>query len=586
MEAMPRLTARPVVLLAVLVMLAKIITSTPRLDGGTAPEVMITWATVAAFLVVGLLLFETGVPPANAWACLAVAAATIPGDLVEAYYAPLWLTPVGFVAEQLYLPAAAALVLRYPMARLTDCDRQVVGLLLVTAVALRVPIMFTEPARPEGFIAPAGWPTLAGSAAAHDVLVEASLIGTAGGLLWAATRLVGRVMRARGLERESILAVCVIGALVATSAAVTQLFWLWPTTYEWRQIPATVRDLIGIAIPVALLGDLLRRRTAGSAVAVRVVAAAQSGSADRLRDAIAEALADPTVEVWLAAAGSGWVRSDGERVEAVSVAPGRLLQQIRDEDGADLCALTVDARAVRDGELLASAVRAVRLGLENDRLRAELLARMAELRRSRERIVEETAAERRRLERDLHDGAQQQLLAVAAALSRAGLLQDTEGMRHAVADARTRLAAAIAELRRLARGIHPASLSQGGLAAALPGLAEGAGVPTKVVLADAVVQRRFRPAVESTVYFVVAEALANAVRHAGATAVRVEVDGADEAVTVLVTDDGRGGARVRPGGGLAGLADRVHALGGTLEVHSDNGTVVRAWVPAGRQERS
>jgi signal transduction histidine kinase len=310
-----------------------------------------------------------------------------------------------------------------------------------------------------------------------------------------------------------------------------------------------------------------------------------------LREALAEALADPSVDVWFAAGPGVWVQDDGERRSLPPTPPGRRVEQVLDARGQPLCAIGVEPRAVHDEQLFQAALRATGLGLENDRLRAQLLLRMAEVEDSRERIVEAAASERRRVERDLHDGAQQQLLAVAASLARAGLVEDPTQVREAVSGARTQLVEALAELRRLARGIHPAALSQGGLEAALPGLAETAAIPTRVVLCEGMRGRRFKTAVESTTYYVVAEALTNVVRHAQATRAEVTIDlrdgdgsPAQPCLVVTVSDDGRGGVIVRPDGGLAGLRDRIQALGGTLGVDGGvdgRGTTIRAQVPVG-----
>jgi signal transduction histidine kinase len=376
--------------------------------------------------------------------------------------------------------------------------------------------------------------------------------------------------------------------VAALFAAVEQLSRVNPGTAPHSWIPAMLRDLSAVGLPVALLGDLLRRRSAGAAVALQVVDAAQSGTPEELRGALAEALADPSVEVWLRD-GAEWVRSDGWRGDRLTHRdPWRRLAEVPDAAGRPLCAVEVDARVVADEDLFQSALQATRLGVENDRLRAQLLDRMAEVQHSRERIVEAGEAERRRVERDLHDGAQQQLLAVVASLSRAELVNDPDQVRDAVTGARSQLVEALAELRRLARGIHPATLSQGGLGAALPGLGETAALPARVVVAESVRGRRFRAAVESTAYFVAAEALTNVVRHARAQQAEVAVElraGAGPVTLVIaVTDDGRGGAVVRPDGGLAGLRDRVQALGGALDVGpgpAGCGTTIRAEIQVG-----
>ncbi|MEV0618077.1 sensor domain-containing protein [Nonomuraea sp. NPDC050404] len=202
------------------------------------------------------------------------------------------------------------------------------------------------------------------------------------------------------------------------------------------------------------------------------------------------------------------------------------------------------------------------------------------LRVSRARGIDAAETERRRIERDLHDGAQQRLLSVAVDLGRAQSKfdHDPEEVRELIAQAYAGTKAAIAELRNLARGIHPAILSDRGLDAALSGLA--ARAPIRV---DVSVELRERPpaAVESIAYFIVAEALANMAKHSGATEASVTVVREQRGVIVDVWDNGIGGAIVTPGGGLSGLGDRAATIDGVLVVHSPGGgpTLVRAELP-------
>jgi PAS domain S-box-containing protein len=204
----------------------------------------------------------------------------------------------------------------------------------------------------------------------------------------------------------------------------------------------------------------------------------------------------------------------------------------------------------------------------------------ADLRASRARIVEAGVAARRRLERDLHDGAQQRLVELALDLRMArSRLDDDPAQAGELLDAALEdLAAATGELRELARGIHPAALSEGGLRPALESLVSRCRLPTRLV---ATPDERLPAAVEATAYFTVAEALTNAVRHSEARGVEVEVALAGELLTIEVRDDGRGGADGARGSGLRGLADRIAALDGRLEVESPagSGTVLRAELP-------
>ncbi|MEU1384799.1 MULTISPECIES: sensor domain-containing protein [unclassified Nonomuraea] len=237
---------------------------------------------------------------------------------------------------------------------------------------------------------------------------------------------------------------------------------------------------------------------------------------------------------------------------------------------AGVVLLVVTAYLVRGMAWLHGTLATVLLGgSEEERLRA-----------SRARGIDAAEAERRRIERDLHDGAQQRLLSVAVDLGRAQAKFDTEPeeVRALIVQAHAGTKAAIAELRDLARGIHPAILTDRGLDAALSGLA--ARAPVHV---DVSVELTERPpaAVESIAYFIVAEALTNLAKHSGATEASVAVFGDVRGVVVDVWDNGIGGAVVTPDGGLSGLADRAATIDGVLVLHSPVGgpTIVRAELP-------
>jgi signal transduction histidine kinase len=213
---------------------------------------------------------------------------------------------------------------------------------------------------------------------------------------------------------------------------------------------------------------------------------------------------------------------------------------------------------------------------------ARLSLQVEELSRSRSEAVAAAVAERRRIERDLHDGGQQRLTALALDLgmARAKLDSDPETARLLVAEAHEEAKLALAELRNLARGIHPAILTDRGLDAALSALAARSPVPVEI---DVVLPRRPTLAIESVAYFIALEALANVAKHARASTVAVRVRELEGQVVVEVEDDGRGGARIEPGGGLEGLATRIGTVDGTLTVTSPAGgpTTVRAVLPCG-----
>jgi signal transduction histidine kinase len=199
---------------------------------------------------------------------------------------------------------------------------------------------------------------------------------------------------------------------------------------------------------------------------------------------------------------------------------------------------------------------------------------------SRARIVEAGLAERRRLERNLHDGAQQRLvtLAVQLRVARERLAEDPAAAGAMLEAIGEELGLALQELRELARGLHPAVLSDHGLEPALRSLASRASFPVEVVGAP---QQRLDEGIEAAVYYVVAESLTNAMKHAAASEAHVELATTDAEITVAIRDNGGGGASMEDGSGLRGLADRVEALGGRLDVESPSGagTVVRAMLP-------
>jgi signal transduction histidine kinase len=336
-------------------------------------------------------------------------------------------------------------------------------------------------------------------------------------------------------------------------------------------------------VPFAFLAGLLRSRVAGAAAVSALVASLgdAGGRRGRLREALSEALGDPSLELafWLPERG-GWVDEAGAPVALPGDDSARTCTTIEHE-GRPLATIVHDVSLAEQGDLVRAVGGAASLALENERLDAELRANLHELRASRARIVESADAARRRIERDLHDGAQQQLVAILLALRMArARLDDDPGAAAQMLDATTGdLAAAIDELRELARGIHPAVLSDRGLGPALDGLAARLALPVEI---GAMPPERLPQKVEAAAYFVVAEALTNVARYAEATHARIDVTRDDGRVTVAIADDGVGGADPAKGSGLRGLADRVAALDGRLEVDSEDGrgTTVRAVIPS------
>jgi signal transduction histidine kinase len=334
-------------------------------------------------------------------------------------------------------------------------------------------------------------------------------------------------------------------------------------------------------VPYLFLASLARARMLrGGAVGELVARIGGTVPAQELRDALSRALNDPSLEL------AYWLPDSQSYVDAsgrpVSMPANPLVRACSDVllDGRRVAALIHDPLLLDEPELIDAVGAAAALALEKERLDAELRARVEQLRESRARMLAFGLAERRRLERDLHDGAQQRLVSLALdlRLARAAVRSDPDRADELLGGAADELSHALEELRELARGIHPAVLSDRGLDPAVEALAGRSPVPVEV--RERLGERVDEP-VELAAYFVVAEALTNVVKYAQATAAEVRVARENGSVVVEVADDGIGGADPGLGSGLRGLSDRISALGGRLEVDSSPGvgTTVRARIP-------
>jgi signal transduction histidine kinase len=347
----------------------------------------------------------------------------------------------------------------------------------------------------------------------------------------------------------------------------------------FEQLRLVTFGVLGLA-PVAFLGALLDARLARSGVAGLLVELHDHPAAD-LRDPLARALRDPTLTVayWLPQYGA-WADEAGNPVPVPDPDPRRSVRVI-DRDGEHVAALLYDRSLQDEDELVAAVSAAADIALENGRLQAELHARLQELHSSRTRVIEAGQRERQRLERNLHDGAQQRLVAVSLELAvlRERLSEDADASGR-VDEMKREVALSLDELRDLARGLHPAVLSGHGLAVALDSLAAKAPVPVRLSMD---LRRRLPDAVEVAAYYVVSESIVNVGKHAGAASVTIDVRELDARLIVEIIDDGGGGADTEAGSGLRGLADRVEALNGRLRVWSPvgGGTRVRAEIPCG-----
>ena len=401
-----------------------------------------------------------------------------------------------------------------------------------------------------------------------------------------ATLFIALVVRklARATRRgRRILAPLVLAAFVFALRAVFEVVFTFVERPDviladslfWWQIVGF------IALPFALLLGLLRAHLARATLG-DLVLELETTPPQGVRDALARALGDDSLEIvfWLPER-SEFVDASGRTAPLPASEAERAVTRLEHE-GEPVAALVHDPTLLDEPQLVRAAGAAARLAIENARLHADMRAQLAKVQESRVRIVEAADEERRRIERDLHDGAQQRLVALALQLRTAqrelGGAGDPEIDRLLAASV-DELQAAVDELRELARGVHPAILTEEGLAAALETLASRTPVPVSLEVAD----ERYAPPVEATAYFVVCEALANAVKHAQASQVTVKARPRGGWLVVEVEDDGVGGAHANGGSGLRGLGDRVEALGGRLSIESppSGGTRIVGEIPCG-----
>jgi signal transduction histidine kinase len=392
------------------------------------------------------------------------------------------------------------------------------------------------------------WPTIALMAAV--VTVAAWRHRTAGG--------VERRARAAALAGAVM-----VGGTLAAAASARLAGTDLDTAAAWGYYASVALTAAGLS------ADLVWGRWTRAAVTGLVVDLGDRFEPDALRAALARSLGDPDVEVVYRVAGvDDWVDEAG-RVVRLSDGEGRAVTLVHDE-GEAVAALVHDPAALADRDLVDSVAAAARLAVVNVRLQAEVAARIGEVAASRRRLVEARDDESRRLGDRLHAGAEQRLVGLRDRVSRLAGERDGEA-----AETLRRLArdfdAARAELLRFARGVHPRSLSEGGLSKALEELVGQAGVAVRLEVPAG----RFPPAQEAAAFFLCSEGLANVAKYARGSSAEIAVRATPFGLVVRVADDGVGGADPALGSGLRGLADRVEALGGTLRVDSRAGAGTR-----------
>jgi signal transduction histidine kinase len=478
-------------------------------------------------------------------------------------------------------------LLRYPNFSLTKFQRQFLILLTGWMLIGRSLIAVTSTAQWNGGSASAWWPALIPNLRLTDTL---NYVVNAGEGIFAVTLvvlLVIRIVRTRGLDRIVITPVIVAGiaaVIAAGASAVAQMLAGLGTSPNGAYL---IESAVDLAVPLAFLIAVIQRALLLRNITGLTAQITSAADVESVRYALRNTLHDPTLDIVdlsaadpdVADTGEAAAAGDDDAVDADQEHPDRLVEFIRADGGAPIAVVIADPVLARYRGLFDAAVQTGGLALKNAQLQAQAARdKLEKVHASRARIVEAGLAERRRLERDLHDGVQQHLLGLAAQLTAAMTYTSDPAANQAFAQARDELKEVLAELRDLAHGIHPAVLSQTGLAAALEDVAERLPLPVRVTAPAS----RTSPAVEATAYFVACEALTNVVKHAMASTVTVTVHMTESQLEMEIADDGIGG--VRPGGrGIANIIDRVSALDGEVIIDSlpGQGTRLEVRIPCG-----
>jgi signal transduction histidine kinase len=542
------------------------------------PRLVVNTVSVSSFTFLGLYALakrpENRIGPlmmAVGFAFMLQLIAWIPTDLTY--------TIGVFLFTELWLVVLAHLFVAFPTGRLeSTLDRRLVaGAYAWWLVSATLPLFFLD-------FRANGWRF--GNAfliSSNNELAEA--IGRAASLVTTCLALVFLYALLRHWRRATSAGRRVLAPVMW--ASVPTVVWVTARVFAdtlqvdpVRELAASPLGTLAVStLPIGFALGLLRSRLGRSRVGDLVVELGEAPAPGGVRDTLAAILRDPSLRI--AYRVSGFDAYVDEAGRAVSLDHGTHAVTPIERGGEPIAALIHDPASSGDPELLRSAVAATRLAVENERLAAEVRAQLEEVRASRERIVEAGDVERRRVERNLHDGAQQSLVALSVAMRqlREELPEDSASVLAEPIDRlHAELRVAIDELRELARGIHPAILTEEGIASAVASLADRPGVPVTIRAAP---DGRFAETVEAAAYFVVAECLANVAKYASATRATVTILVSDGTLDVEVTDDGVGGADVEKGSGLRGLIDRVEAVGGRLAIESPPGagTLVRAEIP-------
>jgi signal transduction histidine kinase len=541
----------------------------PRPSPPRLPDWEWAMVLVAGLLFIGVSMAtwwsRPGRPP---WAALLGAGAVLSTILILS--SSSWSYTVGRV-----LPSATVLVGAW---LLPGASRHRLRAWAIRAAAAAVGAAAVAPLTRDAALL--GHPDVLGSIADSSDLYLALLTGSAAltalSMLLVVVLAVGQLRRAGGWRLLPTWLSIVAASVWAVSATGSTIdYSIGEGAWAGGPLHAAALGSVGLVPVVVALRLVISRWDRPELAGLVVDLGAAHGA---LQPAVARALEDPSVRVLASVDGKQLLDEDGTIVAGDEIPPDRSLTRIRSGERL-IGGLVHDPAFVQDPARLSAVVAAVGLALDVNRLNEEVTAQLEEVRASRSRIIEAGDAARKRIERDLHDGAQQRLVALGMDLQRAKRHAESkgEGELAAMLDSATSdVRRAIEEIRLVSRGSHPSLLAERGLDAAIEALAELSPIPVRTTITS----NGLPVALEKTAYYVVAEGLTNVAKHASASEAAVSIHLEGGSLRVVVADDGRGGAFLAPNSGLQGLEDRVVATGGSLSVRSGvEGTTLTAVIP-------
>ncbi|MFE2566205.1 sensor histidine kinase [Streptomyces mirabilis] len=521
-------------------------------------------ALFAAMLAIGIVLLAEPGQAANGSAMAVSAVLTIVTWANEWHLGPLPL--ISKVLGDLWLPVGSWALYRYPNSRLSRGDQWMFGLLLGSSIASSWLLVLIS--RPEWHQFPAGWwPTLYPDRVFYENSTRAIQVISVGMAILYCIRWYQRLRLAKGAERRfkvpiAISAIVTIG--VNSASPIGQYIHFPDPTLATLYAVTTCSVLV---VPIAFLVAVVRHHLARTDLVQVLIRVSGNASREDIATALRSGLHDPSLYVLY------WSESKqryiNEANQEVVGSEGRLdnvVAEIRSSSDAKLALVVADPALEHDLDLVRAAVTAVRFSLENALLLETVRNQLAELQASSSRIAQEGVAERRRIQRDLHDGIQGQLAALGPRLGALKATTTDQQTAERIADIRNALTKALTDLRGLARGIRPDVLNLG-LAAAVKDLCRSHALPATINLPTCSIP----DTAEYTAFMTISEAVTNCLKHARAQSLSICGFIQGGFLTIVVKDDGCGGALPGKGTGLINISDRVTALSGQVQIYSPQG---------------